>query len=181
MSSIPTCRGIPRPSICLRCLQSLPLAQRAFVTSLPVHLPKGEAGRDAKPVVWVASKSHPESLAAAKSEPSKGLKAFRNRTRNWDAAAQTHRGSILGQSIELPIRTRFAPSPTGYLHLGSLRTALFNSVAAKASKGGSFILRIEDTDQGSPPPRQRRIPDPQSNASRRAVLSPMLSGGCCKT
>ncbi|EPE29554.1 Nucleotidylyl transferase [Glarea lozoyensis ATCC 20868] len=45
-----------------------------------------------------------------------------------------------------PARTRFAPSPTGYLHLGSLRTALFNYLIAKAT-GGQFILRIEDTDQ----------------------------------
>lgn len=45
-----------------------------------------------------------------------------------------------------PARTRFAPSPTGYLHLGSLRTALFNYLLAKAT-GGQFILRIEDTDQ----------------------------------
>ena len=45
-----------------------------------------------------------------------------------------------------PARTRFAPSPTGYLHLGSLRTALFNYLAAKAT-GGQFILRLEDTDQ----------------------------------
>jgi glutamyl-tRNA synthetase len=42
-------------------------------------------------------------------------------------------------------RTRFAPSPTGYLHLGSLRTALFNYLLAKAT-GGQFLLRIEDTD-----------------------------------
>jgi glutamyl-tRNA synthetase len=54
---------------------------------------------------------------------------------------------ILGQSADQPIRARFAPSPTGYLHLGSLRTALFNNVAARASNGGAFILRIEDTDQ----------------------------------
>ena len=47
---------------------------------------------------------------------------------------------------EIPCRTRFAPSPTGYLHLGSLRTALFNYLLAKAT-GGQFILRIEDTDQ----------------------------------
>ena len=45
-----------------------------------------------------------------------------------------------------PARTRFAPSPTGYIHLGSLRTALFNYLTAKAT-GGQFILRIEDTDR----------------------------------
>ena len=43
------------------------------------------------------------------------------------------------------IRTRFAPSPTGRLHIGNVRTALFNWLFAKAM-GGSFILRIEDTD-----------------------------------
>lgn len=45
-----------------------------------------------------------------------------------------------------PARTRFAPSPTGYLHLGSLRTALFNYLLAQAT-GGQFIIRLEDTDQ----------------------------------
>ncbi|MDP3919685.1 MAG: glutamate--tRNA ligase [Candidatus Omnitrophota bacterium] len=44
------------------------------------------------------------------------------------------------------IRVRFAPSPTGYLHLGNIRTALFNYLFAKRT-GGKFILRIEDTDQ----------------------------------
>lgn len=44
-----------------------------------------------------------------------------------------------------PIRVRFAPSPTGYLHIGSARTALFNWLFAK-QLGGTFILRIEDTD-----------------------------------
>ncbi len=43
------------------------------------------------------------------------------------------------------IRTRFAPSPTGYLHLGGARTALFNWAYARRH-GGKFILRIEDTD-----------------------------------
>ena len=41
---------------------------------------------------------------------------------------------------------RFAPSPTGFLHLGGLRTALFNTLFAR-KHGGQFILRIEDTDQ----------------------------------
>lgn len=45
------------------------------------------------------------------------------------------------------IRTRFAPSPTGYLHIGGVRTALFNWLLAKQS-GGQFILRIDDTDAG---------------------------------
>lgn len=44
------------------------------------------------------------------------------------------------------IRVRFAPSPTGPLHIGGLRTALFNYLYAK-SLGGDFILRLEDTDQ----------------------------------
>ncbi|OAA60516.1 Glutamyl/glutaminyl-tRNA synthetase, class Ib [Niveomyces insectorum RCEF 264] len=45
-----------------------------------------------------------------------------------------------------PARTRFAPSPTGYLHLGSLRTALYNYLLARATNG-QFLLRLEDTDQ----------------------------------
>ena len=44
------------------------------------------------------------------------------------------------------VRTRFAPSPTGYMHVGNLRTALYAYLLTK-SKGGKFILRIEDTDQ----------------------------------
>ena len=43
------------------------------------------------------------------------------------------------------IRTRFAPSPTGYLHIGGARTALFSWAYARRH-GGKFILRIEDTD-----------------------------------
>ena len=44
------------------------------------------------------------------------------------------------------VRVRFAPSPTGGLHIGGVRTALFNYLFAK-KHGGDFILRIEDTDQ----------------------------------
>ena len=44
-----------------------------------------------------------------------------------------------------PIRTRFAPSPTGLLHVGGARTALFNWLYAR-KHGGTFVLRIEDTD-----------------------------------
>jgi glutamyl/glutaminyl-tRNA synthetase len=44
------------------------------------------------------------------------------------------------------VRTRFAPSPTGFLHIGSARTALFNYIFPKKNNG-RFILRIEDTDK----------------------------------
>ena len=44
------------------------------------------------------------------------------------------------------VRTRFAPSPTGYMHLGNLRSALYTYLYAK-KHNGKFILRIEDTDQ----------------------------------
>jgi len=46
----------------------------------------------------------------------------------------------------IPVRVRFAPSPTGPLHIGGVRTALYNYLFAKKT-GGTFILRIEDTDQ----------------------------------
>ena len=46
----------------------------------------------------------------------------------------------------MKVRTRFAPSPTGYMHIGNLRTALYEYLIAK-SNGGDFLLRIEDTDQ----------------------------------
>lgn len=45
-----------------------------------------------------------------------------------------------------PVRVRFAPSPTGYLHIGGARTALYNYLLAKQT-GGQFLIRIEDTDQ----------------------------------
>ena len=48
--------------------------------------------------------------------------------------------------MSLPVRTRFAPSPTGYLHVGGARTALFNWLFAK-HHGGTFVLRVEDTDE----------------------------------
>jgi glutamyl-tRNA synthetase len=49
-------------------------------------------------------------------------------------------------SLERPVRVRFAPSPTGPLHIGGVRTALYNYLLAK-KHGGTMILRIEDTDQ----------------------------------
>src|SRR3990167_4887722 len=47
---------------------------------------------------------------------------------------------------KMSIKTRFCPSPTGYLHLGNVRTALFSALFARHQKG-IFLLRIEDTDK----------------------------------
>ena len=47
---------------------------------------------------------------------------------------------------DTPVTVRFAPSPTGYIHIGNARTALFNWLYAQ-THGGSFILRFDDTDQ----------------------------------
>ena len=53
---------------------------------------------------------------------------------------------VYKEGMETKVRTRFAPSPTGYLHIGGARTALFNYLFTR-KMGGVFVLRIEDTDQ----------------------------------
>lgn len=57
----------------------------------------------------------------------------------------TRENQSSGGGESRPVRTRFAPSPTGVLHLGSIRTALFSWLFAR-HHGGQFVLRIEDTD-----------------------------------
>jgi glutamyl-tRNA synthetase len=68
--------------------------------------------------------------------------------------------SVLRPSFPMTVRTRFAPSPTGYLHIGGVRTALFNWLFSRRH-GGQFLLRIDDTDQ------QRNV---------EAALAPILHG-----
>ena len=63
-----------------------------------------------------------------------------------------------------PVVTRFAPSPTGYLHIGGARTALFNWLYARHT-GGKFLLRIEDTD------RARSTPGGDGGDLRGAALA----------
>ncbi len=57
---------------------------------------------------------------------------------------------------KLPVRVRFAPSPTGPLHAGGVRTALYNYLFAR-QQGGQMLLRIEDTDQNRYRSRSRSI------------------------
>lgn len=65
----------------------------------------------------------------------------------------------MAKEPDIKVRTRFAPSPTGYLHIGGARTALFNYLFARFQKG-SFILRIEDTDvERSKPEYEKDIID----------------------
>src|SRR5687768_3395182 len=67
---------------------------------------------------------------------------------------------IANRLLASMVRTRFAPSPTGYLHIGGVRTALFNWLFTRRH-GGQFLLRIDDTDQ------QRNV---------EAALAPILHG-----
>ena len=60
----------------------------------------------------------------------------------------------------MTVRTRFAPSPTGFLHIGGVRTALFNWLLARQA-GGQFILRIDDTDD---------------KRNQKEALQPILNG-----
>ncbi|KAG5357147.1 Glutamate--tRNA ligase [Yarrowia sp. C11] len=69
-----------------------------------------------------------------------------NTVRNSSFSLRKKDTSQPTSSSQSPERTRFAPSPTGLLHLGSLRTALFNYLQARVTKG-QFLLRVEDTDQ----------------------------------
>jgi glutamyl-tRNA synthetase len=55
-------------------------------------------------------------------------------------------GVLAAYTSRMTVRTRFAPSPTGYLHVGGARTALFNWLFAR-KHGGKFVLRVEDTDE----------------------------------
>jgi glutamyl-tRNA synthetase len=59
-------------------------------------------------------------------------------------------------TAQTPIRTRFAPSPTGLLHIGGARTALFNYLFAR-HHGGTFLLRIEDTDRARSTPEATEV------------------------
>ncbi|XP_069545714.1 nondiscriminating glutamyl-tRNA synthetase EARS2, mitochondrial [Brachyistius frenatus] len=76
----------------------------------------------------------------------RGFRCFRA-ARDRQAELQLHAAANrCCSTVQGEVRVRFAPSPTGFLHLGGLRTALYNYIFAK-KYGGVFILRLEDTDQ----------------------------------
>ncbi len=58
------------------------------------------------------------------------------------------------ESVLMTVKVRFAPSPTGKMHVGNIRTALVNWLFAK-SQGGTFVLRIDDTDRRALDGRRR--------------------------
>lgn len=113
--------------------------------------------------VYLKKYSYPFSVSPA--GPNAYMKLSLPIIRNYSKAGSLLKDSLaelaansshLSRQPKTPARTRFAPSPTGFLHLGSLRTALYNYLLAK-STGGEFILRIEDTD------RNRLVPGAEDN------------------
>ena len=68
----------------------------------------------------------------------------------------------------MSVVTRFAPSPTGFLHIGGARTALFNWLFAR-HHGGTFLLRIEDTDRARSTETTRWRSTPWSNDGVKSV------------
>ncbi|XP_051877572.1 LOW QUALITY PROTEIN: probable glutamate--tRNA ligase, mitochondrial [Pristis pectinata] len=83
-----------------------------------------------------------------------------------------------GEETGSGVRVRFGPSPTGFLHLGGLRTALYNYIFAK-KHGGQFILRIEDTDQSRlVPGAAENIEDVLEWAGIPPDESPRQGGSC---
>ncbi|KAF4981936.1 hypothetical protein FZEAL_2330 [Fusarium zealandicum] len=115
---------------------------------------KSQLGQNAQSVHEARGKKKPSRLAALKKRNRDGVTS----EVESNGAEPTQR-YILGQSADKPIRTRFAPSPTGYLHLGSLRTALFNNLVAQATKGEERIFSdlewaglswTEGPDKGGP-------------------------------
>ena len=71
------------------------------------------------------------------------------------------------------VRVRFAPSPTGPLHIGGVRTALFNYLFARKYEG-DFILRIEDTDQS------RFVPGAEAYIVEALEWLGIFTGGMCR-
>ena len=79
------------------------------------------------------------------------------------AKEEKRKARLSASDTSRPVVTRFAPSPTGYLHIGGARTALFNWLYARHT-GGKFLLRIEDTD------RARSTSEANSERLKRVII-----------
>lgn len=103
---------------------------------------------------WVCPSCLTSPFGQRVAQQYRGRIIWKSYARNFASSAARSKGVIArdGKLPHYPARTRFAPSPTGYMHIGGLRTALFSYLLAKRT-GGQFILRIEDTDQV-----RRRLP-----------------------
>ncbi|XP_042499939.1 glutamate--tRNA ligase, chloroplastic/mitochondrial [Macadamia integrifolia] len=94
---------------------------------------------------WMRIRVFPEVASPFFRQPSIYKLCFSPLRRNFSICASAIPGDGLPKRAEGEVRVRFAPSPTGNLHVGGARTALFNYLFAR-SNGGKFVLRIEDTD-----------------------------------
>src|SRR5262249_23253735 len=88
--------------------------------------------------IWIASQSRSSARSIARTSPPP--------VETWAPI------SIVSSDPSVPVRVRFAPSPTGVLHIGGARTALYNWLYARG-RGGEMVVRIEDTD------RERSTPE----------------------
>lgn len=97
---------------------------------------------------WVCPSCLTGSLGARTASLYRRQVLARSYRRTFASSPSQHKNVQIrdGKLPDYPARTRFAPSPTGIMHIGGLRTALFSYLLAKRT-GGQFILRIEDTDQ----------------------------------
>ncbi|KAF2486252.1 hypothetical protein BDY17DRAFT_246325 [Neohortaea acidophila] len=133
MKSFPSLRSdttLARQWVCLQC-RTRQTQRTAISFSKNAFFSNAKAGR------------RPLSICAQSRKSDITLRPKTQRRFSTTSSRETPRKAVLPDA---PARTRFAPSPTGYLHIGGLRTALFSYLLAKRT-GGQFILRIEDTDQ----------------------------------
>jgi hypothetical protein len=89
---------------------------------------------------------HSGCCGPAPAEPGSEKNAQTDSTDSVPSSTPASESTLAAGNPQQPVRVRFAPSPTGELHLGGFRTALYNYLLAKKT-GGKFLLRIEDTDQ----------------------------------
>lgn len=141
--------GGPIPTSCFRLSRSGPLAG-SLVARLSVQARLAARPAPLPPPL----RRRRRGLPGAPSAPARALHS------SGGTAGAAGESRSAGRSSEgTPVRVRFAPSPTGSLHLGGLRTALYNYLYAK-QHGGRFVLRIEDTD------RTRLVPGSEEELCR---------------